>query len=194
MMNLYRARLSFWKCTPLISLSLLLCSAALGQGSEHKVRSQIQPKVEVKIRGMSEGQMREELTTRNREFLHPGRPLVIVGNEEGGNSFRAGTPMLLGAGKSDGQLDMDEAYERRLSMYKSAAVYHSAPVASVEASPMVERLPRSAAAPRVGIAGQESGEPGDDASWVAQVLKWGGLLSLLVILWNKRHDIMEAIF
>ncbi len=57
----------------------------------------------------------------DRELLHPGNPLQIIGIEQGDNNFRAATPTL-GSGEIVATLvDFNTLRDRRLAMYKDRA-------------------------------------------------------------------------
>jgi len=70
------------------------------------------------------------LTERNRETMHPGGALEVVGVEQGDNEIRSRTPALERSDRAAAQVDVDELRERRLAMYQSGARFHSAPPSS----------------------------------------------------------------
>jgi hypothetical protein len=69
---------------------------------------------------------RDILQSRNRNVMHPGDPLLLVGVDQGDNDMRARTPALENSNKVVLQVDQDEAYHRALAMYDSGATFKSA--------------------------------------------------------------------
>ena len=63
----------------------------------------------------------ELLNERNREDMHPGNPLKLVGVEQEGNSFRDRTPALLNGDIVAALVDPEENRARRLAMYGSTS-------------------------------------------------------------------------
>ncbi|MBI5432775.1 MAG: hypothetical protein HZA52_08100 [Planctomycetes bacterium] len=94
------------------------------------------------------------LRERNREALHPGDPLRLVGREQDSNDLRGRTPALA---KTDGAVvyvDQDEAYRRKLAMYADRArftetlpVSPDGPPEGEEGAPAASPAPRKRAAP-----------------------------------------------
>lgn len=77
-------------------------------------------------RSVSENETRL-IGSRNRERMHPGNPLTVVGSEQEDNSFRDRTPSLMNAEKVAVLVDEDEAYRRRMAMYNSGARFDAGP-------------------------------------------------------------------
>lgn len=104
------------------------------------------------------------LFSRDRELMHPGDPLLVVGLEQDGNSFRDRAPALFASDRTPLQVDAEVNYRRRLSMYQEAASFR---VALPPADP--------AWAARRGQSGDARGASDDQGSG-------GGLQSWLVVL------------
>jgi hypothetical protein len=68
---------------------------------------------------------REILSSRNRDTMHPGDPLLIVGVDQDGNDMRKTTPILEQSDKKVVMVDQQEAYDRALAMYAEGATYKS---------------------------------------------------------------------
>jgi hypothetical protein len=62
---------------------------------------------------------------RDRELLHPGGALDVVGAEQGDNGFRSSTPALERGALSAAKVDIDELYARRLAMYEESRSFHT---------------------------------------------------------------------
>ena len=67
-----------------------------------------------------------QLKGSNREWLHHGDPLALVGREQEGNDLRSKTPALTHVDGTAAQVDIEELHRRRLAMYDSGAVFHDA--------------------------------------------------------------------
>ena len=82
----------------------------------------------------------ELLNERNREDMHPGNPLKLVGVEQEGNSFRERTPALLNGDIVAALVDPEENRARRLAMYATPERVDSAlPVRSLMGSSFAPR-------------------------------------------------------
>ncbi len=98
------------------------------------------------------------LRERYRPALHPGDPLKISGNEQGGNDLRAITPILARGEHEPQPVDIETSYRRALAMYGEgqqfhaplplapgaespapAPLRHAAPQAPAESAPKVQR-------------------------------------------------------
>jgi hypothetical protein len=91
---------------------------------------------------------RDILQARNRNRMHPGDPLALVGVEQGGNDIRSMTPALANSDRYSLPVDQDEAYARALAMYDSRAMF-SAPMApSPEARVTQQRKPAHSQVPK----------------------------------------------
>lgn len=66
------------------------------------------------------------LNERNRERMHPGDPLNLVGVEQQGNDVRSRTPALARSDRVAACVDADENYQRTLAMYETGATFHMA--------------------------------------------------------------------
>ncbi|MBL8804519.1 MAG: hypothetical protein JNN27_21155 [Planctomycetes bacterium] len=62
---------------------------------------------------------------RDRELLHPGGALDVVGAEQGDNGFRSNTPALERGALTAAKVDIDELYARRLAMYEENRSFHT---------------------------------------------------------------------
>lgn len=73
------------------------------------------------------------LKDRDREMMHPGNPLTIVGAEQGGNDIRSRTPILARSDRIATLVDPDENYRRTIAMYEEGASFRSAPASAMPA-------------------------------------------------------------
>ncbi len=96
---------------------------------------------------IAEEALREKLGQSDREKLHPGGALEIVGREQAGNDFRASTPALVNAQREVVYVDTKELHARKLAMYAEGRAYH-VPLARAVVSEdgVAERAPSSAPA------------------------------------------------
>lgn len=130
-----------------------------------KARAQVEAAQEEKApEPLPEG-VRGMLNERERERLHPAiDPLVVIGIDEAGGAFRAGTPMLERAVAAPVEVDLDELRERKLAMYTSGERFTGPPrtfrTDPVHARPGTEdpSLPQDAS-------GEPLDEPGDGSRW-----------------------------
>jgi len=67
------------------------------------------------------------LSDRQREVIHPGIPIDLVGIEQGDNSFRDRTPALENSDGLVAVVDREELYRRRLALYSGATITQSMP-------------------------------------------------------------------
>ena len=74
---------------------------------------------------VSLSQAQNTLRERNREALHPGEPLTIIGLEQGDNDLRSRTPALAGGEQVARRVDPVDDYARKLAMYDDGAVFHA---------------------------------------------------------------------
>ncbi len=98
------------------------------------------------VRELTLQQSRDLLQARNRNLMHPGDPLTIVGVDQGDNDMRKRTPALANSNKVVTQVDQSEAYDRALAMYANGATFKT-PIAPVvdESEPHKHHSPRPAA-------------------------------------------------
>lgn len=143
---------------------------------------------DLKQHGMSVADIGHLLDSRDRELLHPGQPLIVVGNEEGDNEFRHSTPLLEGAFAARGTLDPAEARDRRLAMY-TAGAHFSAPLRRSSAG--ATGFDSCAPSPGSDVAGDSARSVAEQPSAAAtgcSFLPWLlGCLSLVVLAYRKRH-------
>jgi hypothetical protein len=69
------------------------------------------------------------LWERDRELLHKGSPLSIVGLEQAENALRAGTPALARTDGAVAFVDVEELRQRKIAMYEQHASFHLPPSA-----------------------------------------------------------------
>ncbi|HPF14853.1 MAG: hypothetical protein H6830_07290 [Planctomycetes bacterium] len=70
------------------------------------------------------------LAGSDRELMHPGNPLLVVGLDQADNQFRASTPALTKAEVAATQVDPAELRARRLAMYQEGSRFDRPLVAS----------------------------------------------------------------
>jgi hypothetical protein len=91
------------------------------------------------------------LAERNRETMHPGEPLKIVGLEQGENEIRSLTPALAHGDEAVALVDREDSHRRALSMYDERATFHQPPASFEEAnSSRLTRSRRAAPADETG--------------------------------------------
>jgi hypothetical protein len=81
------------------------------------------------------------LLERNRNLLHLGDPLTIVGIDQGGKEFRSETPALLQSDKAHVQVDPEELRRRELAIYDRGDLF------SVPTAPAADPTPTQEAPP-----------------------------------------------
>ena len=111
-----------------------LVSPAFGQGSDRKAD------------GESRDGSAALLFQRDREAMHPGRPLTLVGIEQGGNDFRARSPALAKCDRTVTRVATEESRRRLLSMYEQGTRFHEPPASFYR--PIPGPASRADAAPR----------------------------------------------
>jgi hypothetical protein len=99
-------------------LCLLLCAPLAAQ--EHTPDSVEELQIE---RVPSPANPGAVLFSRDRELMHPGDPLVVVGMEQGGNGFRQRAPALLHSDREPLLVDAEENHRRRIAMYEDSASF-----------------------------------------------------------------------
>ena len=102
---------------------LLLSISAMGQ--EHGSGAPTDSGTAQPEREKSLQEYREILQSRNRETMHQGDPLLLIGVDQDGNDMRKSTPILEQSDKKIVMVDQDEAYERALALYAAGAAYKS---------------------------------------------------------------------
>lgn len=70
------------------------------------------------------------LGSTDRETIHPGNPLEVVGIDQGDNAFRTVSPALAEGELAVTMVDPEELRARRLAMYGSQARYSTPPASS----------------------------------------------------------------
>lgn len=71
--------------------------------------------------------VRSAVLERDREWIHPGDQLRIVGLEQGDNDFRSRTPALLNGNLETAQIDQDTLYARKLALYETGESFDRSP-------------------------------------------------------------------
>lgn len=128
-------------------------------------------------------QFESTLRTRNRELMHPGDPLKIVGMEQGSNDLRAKTPALQNAVRPPIQVDEKVNYRRTVAMYENG-VRFSEPLPEVAP-------PGSVSAIRAALQAEDNEELDDPirSDATAHVSGWFlglGACAMLAFLIRKR--------
>ena len=119
----------------------------------------------------------------DRELMHPGSPLEVIGLEHGDNGFRERTPALESSDRAVAVLDAGEAYQRRLALYERGV--------SFERAPRVVR--RAMLLPPV--AGPNTSPPGGPVEVrapAARVLPWVFGLGLAMLLFGLARRRMAS--
>jgi len=108
----------------------------------------------------------------DKEAMHEGMEIRIIGMEEGDNHFRDGTPALLNSDRKPALVDTDRLYDRKRAMYEEGVLFHNPlpPVGKAEVSLPPAALPP--ASPRREGSGWTSG-------WLKLLVLLGGAGALL---------------
>jgi hypothetical protein len=96
-----------------------------------------QPQAPIGAPADTSGRTSDVLAGRNRSRMHPGDPLVIVGEEQGDNDLRSKTPVLAQSDRAVSYVNQDENRRRTLAMYESGATFHDPLLARTVAKPYV---------------------------------------------------------
>lgn len=102
---------------------LLLSVPAIGQEQEPGAPKEGEKTAPEREKSLQE--YREILSSRNRDTMHPGDPLLLIGVDQDGNDMRKNTPILEQSDKKVVMVDQQEAYERALALYAAGAMYKS---------------------------------------------------------------------
>jgi hypothetical protein len=134
---------------------------------------------------LTPGESSALLRERDRDGMHPGQALVIVGREQDGNDLRARTPALAQADRRNAIVNVDEVYQRTLAMYEDGTVFHGPPAQlSASDAPLGrETKPRQAAAlPDVALVPTPS-------RWPWRIA--GIIVALALLWWLKRAGMLR---
>jgi hypothetical protein len=124
------------------------------------------------------------LMERNRNLLHLGDPLTIVGIDQGGKEFRSETPVLLQSDRAHVQVDQEDLRRRELAIYERGDLFSTPTAPAPQAAPTQDDSPPAPPAqePARGIRG---------VAWftgIGSVLALSGLLvGLGIVGTRKRH-------
>lgn len=118
------------------------------------------------------------LFSRDRELMHPGDPLLVVGLEQGENSFRDHAPALFASDREPLLVDRDENYRRHLAMYEESASFRAA---LPPADPTVVRHPAPGA--KLHPSAAPTGQTTVHATWLW--IPAGVVLGLLLGFWYR---------
>jgi hypothetical protein len=119
--------------------------------------------------------------SRDRELMHPGDPLVVVGLEQGDNSFRDQAPALFASDREALLVDRDENYRRHLAMYEEAATFRAA-LPPADATAVRHPAP---GAPVHGLAA-DPGQPAVRQTWLW--IPAGVVIGLLLGFWYRHRQ------
>jgi len=167
---------------PVLPLFLPLCLCLPLAGQETRPDSVEEQQVE---RVPSPGNPGAILFSRDRELMHPGDPLLVVGLEQGGNSFRESAPALLHSDREPLLVDAEENHRRRISMYEDSESFQR-PLPTADGV-----APRTHAPPRAGLTKpveQAEAERGWSWIWVPAVVVFG----LLMGFWARHRSSRPA--
>lgn len=120
------------------------------------------------------------LSRTDRETIHPGQPLEIVGIGQEDNDFRAASPALAEGELAVTRVDTEELRSRRLAMYKSGARYNTPPATTrrVQGIALNRTLPRFQSDRPFGDPADQEVPPEEGSTWpywVAGVVLAGSL-------------------
>lgn len=161
----------------------LLSALATVAGSAQPALAQ-RPKPSDRDPGLARAQA--VLNDRNREMIHPGDPLTIVGLEQGGNDIRSRTPILANSDRIAAHVDPDDNYRRTIAMYDEGASFHSAPASSMRAGPSLASPGGASRSARAGAPAQAAAAaPSEGRSEWPWVLGFGACLFAGLWLWMR---------
>lgn len=126
------------------------------------------------------------LDGRDREMLHAGMPVELIGIDEGDATFRTRTPILANSDQAIVRVDADENYARRLAMYETGERFHTPPPRAAGASATDYNRSRqgSGTAAATSATTTPDDPEGDDA---------GGALNLISLLLSAGLIVLIAI-
>ena len=84
--------------------------------------------------------VRTSVLERDREWIHPGDQLRIVGLEQGDNEFRSRTPALLKGNLETAQIAPESLYAHKLALYASDEAIDRSPRSQVHRRDLEESL------------------------------------------------------
>jgi len=116
------------------------------------------------------------LAERERERMHPGDALALVGIDEGAPEFRAKTPSLARNSGAPAFVDVDALREQRLAMYELGTV-STRPLARL-ADTDPRRVVDESEPPKVSVAPTEPPE----RPWYTNKLVWLGAAAVGVVI------------
>lgn len=122
------------------------------------------------------------LSQTDRETIHPGDPLEVIGIDQGDNNFRAVSPALAEGELAVTMVDPEELRARRLAMYSSQARYSTPPASSARrtGASLTRGLPDFVADRAVREVEDHSGD--DEGSNLPYWLGGVALIGALVVL------------
>jgi hypothetical protein len=136
------------------------------------------PNANPPAKDLSPGESDVLLRDRNRDTMHSGLPLVVVGREQGGNDLRSRTPALAQADHQAAIVNPDDIYRRTLAMYEDGAAFHVPPVAASVSADVLKTQRRVARA-------------GRNAALVPASSRWPWILAATVVAlalaWTLKH-------
>lgn len=125
------------------------------------------------------GELGDILRARDRDAMHPGQALVIIGREQDGNDLRSRTPALAQADHKNAIVNVDDVYQRTLAMYEDGTVFHGPPAPVAVAEEAIESTPtepaRASAVPDVALVPTASRWPWRIAGIIVAIALMGWL-------------------
>ncbi len=102
----------------------------------------------------------------DKEAMHEGLEIRIIGMEEGDNHFRDKTPALMNSDRKPALVDTDELYDRKRAMFEEGARFHTA-------LPVVGKAPAPGKAPSL-LPGPKPAKEEGRADWLKYLVLLGG--------------------
>ena len=120
------------------------------------------------------------LRDRNRETMHPGDPLTIVGLEQGGHDLRSHTPALMQTDHVVAPVDPEEMHQRAIAMYEDRIAFDQPPRRIFE--PIAPTLGDSRAGKDATPVQAETGNSGSHGLWLVGL----GLFTAMAVWLHMR--------
>ena len=111
----------------------------------------------------------------DKEAMHEGMEIRIIGMEEGENHFRDRTPALLNSDRKTALVDADKLYDRKRAMFEEGARFHTAlPAVGMEAP--------QTATPAIPASNGAGPEEGKGSGWLKYLILLAGAGAFLLAL------------
>jgi len=137
--------------------------------------AQVKPANPERVRGEDETLLIE----RNRNSMHDGDPLELVGLEQGNNDLRSRTPALERSTRQAAEVDVDQNYARTLAMFETGETF-STPLASLSSEPAAARAAPKRAGPATDLKPSRAG-----LRLLTFAVLFASFLAIAAMLWRR---------